>query len=220
MMNPIRKCQSFKTSASGNRRCAHFTSTSEERDTAMHRSAFAGLPGLNMSVNTGDLLAGSAVGLLAGSGARWLANKYATAWLPPMVMRFVPVLGGAVAAGALYYYSASAGKKARGVSHAAGALGAAVVVNVWDMLRAQFPSLADLSSYAGYGYLTNGISPNSGSPGVQSYQALVPDTTSYQALVPDTTGYQGIVMDTGNPAMNELALSAMGPDEGDQDYGF
>lgn len=210
-MKTTRKCQQFKTGQGGVRRCARFT-PENEIDTAMHKGGFAAFPGLDMSVNTGDLLAGSAVGLLAGSGARWLANKFATAWLPAGVMRFVPVLGGAAAAAGLYYYSASQGKKARGMSHAAGALGAAVVVNIWDMLRAQFPQLADLSAYSGYGYLTNGISPNSGSPGLQSYAALTPDFS--------TTSYQGIVVDTGNPAMNELALSAMGGDEDYNDYGY
>lgn len=207
-----KKCQQFKTGQGGVRRCARFIPDAEP-DTAMHRGGFAAFPGLNVSVNTGDLLAGSAVGLLAGSGARWLANKFATTWMPAGVMRFVPVLGGAAAAAGLYYYSASVGKKARGMSHAAGALGAAVVVNIWDMLRAQFPQLADLSAYSGYGYLTAGISPNSGSPGAQGYAALTPDTS--------TTGYQGIVIDTGNPRMNELALSAMGADDEDyNDYGY
>lgn len=215
-MKTTRKCQSFKMGQGGVRRCARFTPDSGpeaggEPDTAMHRSGFAAFPGLNMTVNTGDLLAGSAVGLLAGSGARWLANRFATSWLPPMVMRFVPLVGGAAAAAGLYYYSASQGKKARGVSHAAGAVGAALVVNVWDMLRAQYPQLADLSAYSGYGYLTAGISPNSGSPAAQGYAALTPDTT----------GYQGIVIDTGNPSMNELALSAMGSNDEDySDYGY
>lgn len=209
-MKTTRKCQQFKTGQGGVRRCARFIPENEP-DTAMHKGGFAALPGLNVSVNTGDLLAGSAVGLLAGSGARWLANKYATTWMPAALMRFVPVAGGALAAWGLYYYSASQGKKARGMSHAAGALGAAVVVNIWDMLRAQFPQLADLSAYSGYGYLTAGISPNSGSPAAQGYAALTPDTT----------GYQGIVVDTGSPAMNELALSAMGGDDEDyNDYGY
>lgn len=212
-MKTTRKCQSFKTGQGGVRRCARFTPENEP-DTAMHKSGFAAFPGLNMSVNTGDLLAGSAVGLLTGSAARWFANQYATTWLPSGIMRFVPLLGGVVAAAGLYYYSASVGKKARGMSHAAGALGAAVVVNVWDMLRAKYPQLADLSAYSGYGYLTAGISPNSGSPAAQGYGALTPDTTM-------TTGYQGIVVDTGNPSMNELALSAMGGDDEDySNYGY
>lgn len=214
MTTPNRKCQSFKVGFSGKRRCARFSPTPEtqEPDTAMHRGGFAAFPGLNMSVNTGDLLMGSVAGLLGGSGARWLANKYATAWLPAAVMRFVPVLGGGLVAAGLYYYSASQGKKARGISHAAGALGASVVVNIWDMLRAKYPQLADYSAYAGYGYLTAGVGPNSGSPAAQGYQMLQPDTS--------TTGYQGIVIDTGNPAMNELALSAMGSDEDYSDYGY
>lgn len=181
-----RRCVRYKDVRTGNgvaRRCAEY-GTSEEIDHSMSFGRYV------PRALTGSMpyVIGAVGGLAGGTVLRWVSNMPAVSGMIPDVARKVtPALGGALAGMALYAIT-------KNKAHAVGAVSAGVAINVWDVLKGQFPALGELVTYSipGYGYygMLQREAGGGGAPG------------QYGALIDDP-----------RPGMAELAAMSMTADE-------
>lgn len=114
------------------------------------------IPGLGLFKGPAGSSTDVAVGAVAGVAGiglvKYVVNNYAAGKLPAIAMRGLPFLSSALTAAVLY----STGKRGgHGKGRAIGALLAGAAINIWDEIRANVPSLADLVSvrldqYRGY----------------------------------------------------------------------
>lgn len=148
------------------------------------------LPGFGLfrgnAGSSNDVLVGAAAGVAGIAGIKFLVNKFAADKLPAIVIRALPLLSGAVTAGALY----ATGKRGGGKGRALGALLAGAAINIWDEVRANVPSLADL------------VSVNLG-----NYRG------GYGGMLVENRGYQGVLVDNSARNLEGLHAINMAPDD-------
>src|SRR5258706_4175172 len=133
-----------------------------------------GLGVLNKSVNTTDVLVGAAVGLGGTLLLKGFGNKMLAGTAPDWLLKGSPMVGGALAGGAMYFL----GKKknmAKANGHLFGALAAGASVQAWDVLKTSFPEgLGDVVSlklgrygnrYGKYGVFVDEKTPSVGPGG-------------------------------------------------------
>lgn len=186
----MRKCIQFKNTESG-LRCARY----EESDDLAHAAGF-GFKDITSAIKAPlrwegkglDVLLGAVAGLFGGVAAKWVLSKVGDK-IPVSIMPYVaqaqPLIGGALAATALYYGQK---KSARAKAHAVGALAIGTALTAWDLLRKHFPQL-------------NGV-------------VLLPEYQGYGLLQEDyARGMGGLIVDEPRAGMAELAAMSMADDE-------
>lgn len=136
------------------------------------------VPGLGLfrgsAGSSSDVAVGAAAGLVGIAAIKFAVNKFAPP-LPTIVVRALPLISGAITAGVLY---ATGKRGGHGKGRAIGAVLAGAAINVWDEVRANVPSLADLvsvqlSGYRGYGGM---IVENRG--GLNGYGGMLVDNSA------------------------------------------
>lgn len=152
-------CVKFKDTASG-KRCARF-STNEEKAAVDHSMVELSLKGyglINKSVNSTDVLAGAAIGLVGSGVIKWgikqlgLQDK-----LPVIVQNWMPLLG-STAAGSIAYALERKSNKSRAEGHLVGAIAAGASAQAWGMLKAQYPEyFGDVVALRFAGYNRRGM---------------------------------------------------------------
>ncbi len=158
----------------------------KEKRSSFHKSGFGAIAApLDWTGSGMDIAVGALAGMAGALGVKWVANKFLAGKLPPIVMKYFPLVGTSIAAAGLYFGQK---KSYRAKGHAIGAITAGIAVTGWDVLRAQFPALAEVVSYnySNYGLLQNDYAP------------------SINGLIVD---------DTSGPRLNELAAMSMGGDD-------
>ncbi len=120
---------------------------------------------LGKTVRSTDVAVGAAIGMLGGMGVKWLLAKLNASLakvdaagnlvggLPAPILNYLGPIS-TVGAGALAYMFQRKKNRLRGTGHFVGAVLAGVVPAGWQMVRAQFPDLADYVTMelSGLGY--------------------------------------------------------------------
>jgi len=136
---------------------------------------------LDKSVNSTDVLLGMALGF-AGTGLlKYAGNQFAAGILPDALLKGSPLVGGAITAAAAYAYQKDK-SVAKANAYALGAAAAGAAVQLWDVLKTQFPqAFGDVVSMKYGSILVNERTPAVG-PGGAAYNGLIVDEPSRRQL--------------------------------------
>lgn len=178
----MKKCTRFKTTSAG-KRCARFSTNREEgsQEHSMVELSLKGYGLLNRSVNSTDVAAGAAIGLLGSGAVKYLIRAAGFQdKLPVFVQNWMPLLA-SLAAGSAAYAFERKGNKARAESHLVGAAIAGASAQAWGMLKATYPEYfgdvvsVKLNGYGrpGYGVLVNSPTPAIGPGAFAGYNGMI-----------------------------------------------
>lgn len=178
----MKKCIRFKTTTAG-KRCARFSSNKEEGsgEHSMVELSLKGYGITNRDVNSNDVFAGVAIGLLGSGAVKYLIRAAGFQdKLPVLVQNWMPFLASA-AAGSAAYALERKGNKKRAEGHLVGALAAGVSAQAWGMLKASYPEYfgdvvsVKLNGYGrnGYGVLVNSPTPAIGPGAFAGYNGMI-----------------------------------------------
>lgn len=162
---------------------------------------------LDKKVNSTDVLLGGALGF-AGTGIlKWAGNKFLAGVLPDALLKGSPLVGGAAAGAAAYFYQKDS-DQAKADALALGALFAGAAVQLWDVLKTNMPEyFGDVVSLKYGSILVNERTPDIG-PGGAAYGGLIVDEPSRRQLA------------AYNEKSNLAALAGLAMSESDLDGGL
>lgn len=217
----MKKCIRFKNTAAG-KKCARFSSNEEvgEVDHSMVELSLKGYGVLNKSVNTTDVLAGAAVGVLGSGVVKYLIRAAGFQdKLPVLVQNWMPFLAAAAAGSAAYAFERKS-NKTRAEGHLTGAVAAGAAAQAWGMLKSSYPEYfgdvvsLKLNGYNnGYGVLVNSPTPQIG-PGAYAGMLFNNPSRGMNGMLFNNPS-RAMAGYADRPGMAGLAALAMSSDDKD-----
>lgn len=120
-----------------------------------------------------DVAVGAGAAMAGIWATKTIINKYLVGKIPASVQNYVPAIAGVLTGAALYMAQK---KSSRAAGHAVGAISTGVAINAWNLLKTQFPSLADIVDLRLAGVILN-------DPGVAA--ALAPSRQMHGLIMDD-----------------------------------
>lgn len=214
----MKKCVRFKTTAAG-KRCARFSGNTEVEGSDEHSMVELSLKGFglaNKDVNSTDVAAGAAIGLLGSGVVKYLIRAAGLQdKLPVFVQNWMPLLA-ATAAGTAAYALERKGNRKRAEGHLVGAALAGASAQGWGMLKASYPEYfgdvvsVKLNGYGrpGYGVLVNSPTPAIGPGAFAGYNGMIFNNPG-RALAgyadrPGLAGLAALAMSSDRDGLEEL----------------